>query len=132
MRNSHLVLVYGTLREGMSNSRLLQGSTKVLDMNLNNFKMYDVGAFPCVVPAENKTGIYVEMYEVNRSTLQRLDHLEGVPNMYRREVVAQCDIGYGNQDVYMYIWNSGTERMNEIPDGDYVQYIQQKRGGSNA
>ncbi len=80
-----LVAVYGTLRKGGRWHYLLEGSTFIGEgVTPPNYTMLLVsgGNFPYLID-EGTTAVTVEVYEVSRATLKRLDALEGVPTHYR-------------------------------------------------
>ena len=81
------VFVYGTLKTGHGNNRLLEDATFVSTGYTNPvYSLYDLGPFPAV--KRNGTGIiYGELYEVTQEEMNSLDWLEGYPNFYNREVI---------------------------------------------
>lgn len=120
------VAVYGSLRQGMGNHRLLEegkawyhGKDK-----LDGFIMYSLGGFPCVrsvFPEGNE--IVVEVYEVDDETFARLDVLEGFPSFYDRKKVSTK---YG--DAWIYTIEREKSRP-VVEGGDWVLY---KTGVYNA
>jgi gamma-glutamylcyclotransferase (GGCT)/AIG2-like uncharacterized protein YtfP len=81
------VFVYGTLKSGSYNNRLLADSTLLgVGTTRERWTMLD-GGFPVVLPGED--GYVVgEVYEIgHKFTLARLDRLESNGYMYQREVV---------------------------------------------
>ncbi len=87
MSKFNTVFVYGTLCQGFSNhcylatSKFLgKGRTK------DKFALY-VNGIPFVVMREPISQIHGEMYEVDDTTLQTLDSLEGHPSWYKRKEV---------------------------------------------
>lgn len=100
---THHVFVYGTLKRGHGNHRVLDGSTCLGPAWTDAaFTMRDLGAFPAVY-ANGETSIHGEVYAVDDSGLARLDRLEGHPGFYQRERVAIAGIV-----VWVYL-------MNDIP-----------------
>lgn len=96
------VFVYGTLKKGYGNNRILQNSVfKGCFYTEPRFSLYPVspdGGFP--VACRGKSHIVGEVYEIDLITLQRLDYLEGHPHHYRREEVEV--LGYGKAFMYVY------------------------------
>lgn len=93
-----LAAVYGSLRRGFGNNRVL-GNSKFLgeDKTEEEYTMYSLGAFPAIVP-EGNTAIHIEVFEMeNDATLTRLDALEGYPSFYDRKVI---ETKYGNAYIY--------------------------------
>jgi gamma-glutamylcyclotransferase (GGCT)/AIG2-like uncharacterized protein YtfP len=81
-----LVFVYGSLKRGYWNNRLLATSRFLAEAITveDNFVMYD-GAFPYVATG-GISKIKGELFEVdNEETLRNLDRLEGVPTHYIRK-----------------------------------------------
>lgn len=88
------VFVYGTLKHGHGNHRLLRKcNAKFLgyDTITQRFKMADMVGFPGLFrpqPVSDKDEpqtFYGEVYAVNQEGLDSLDLLEGHPDFYRRE-----------------------------------------------
>ena len=92
-----LVAVYGSLKQGRGNHRLLRESQlKGVTRTSPEWTMYSMYAFPGIVP-EGNTAIKVEVYEVNVDTFARLDMLEGYPSFYDRKEIAT---EYGDAWIY--------------------------------
>ena len=86
------VAVYGSLRKGLGNHRVLGDSKLIGKEWIPNYEMFSLGSFPGI--RNGKGAIYVEVYEVDNDTLKRLDTLEGyhskdsVNNFYDKEEVS--------------------------------------------
>ena len=84
------VFVYGTLKKGQSNHRLLEKSDFIGDAkSLTKFAMVGKGLpFPYCVEKDNINGKFIkgEVYQVDKPTMDKLDALEGYPYFYDREV----------------------------------------------
>lgn len=120
------IAVYGTLKRGYGNNRILTEGTGVFieERILPGFKLYNAG-FP-VAMDDNDSSILVEIWDIGDPTtnddafrtLSRLDRLEGEGSMYHRV--------YVQNDVQMYVGRSdfwSFERMEEESrneDGVYV------------
>lgn len=109
------VAVYGTLRAGFGNHRLLQDSEYVGPVSIKGV-MYDLGAYPAV-SLKGDNLISCEVYEVDDTTLGKLDWLEGHPDFYERRRVHTHKFG----DVFMYIIDD-LEGYKEIPSGDWIAH----------
>ena len=107
---THLVFVYGTLKRGFFNNRLLQDAKFLAECELEGeYAMYSVnGSFPAIVEEEGGTNVHGELYEVKN--INELDNLEGVPYMYNR-VDAKIE-GYTGAEVYL--WQEDTNGMEQI------------------
>jgi len=82
-----LVFVYGTLKQGHHNHRLLAHTRFVGYATTNKkYQMLDAG-FPVLLdPTDDEDGHIVsgEVYDVDAATAKRLDQLEGKGRMYNR------------------------------------------------
>ena len=80
------VAVYGTLKRGGSNSKLLKGTIFLGEDWLTGVTLYDLGPYPGAL-AEPSKGVKVEVFEVNDQTLEQLDRLE--------DFFPEVDVGNG-------------------------------------
>ncbi len=78
------VFVYGTLKKGFSNHRLLTTGARFIGNDQIAGTMHDYGYFPAVSLTDRGLPVHGEVYEVTSSTLERLDRLEGIPTFYQR------------------------------------------------
>lgn len=109
------VFVYGTLKNGYGNNRLLSNSTFVSNHIVAGYKLYNVG-FPVAIPDENSS-VEGEVWDIgdSTSTLASLDRLEGEGYMYDRVQV--------DSDLHMYVGNTTfwkDQYMRECPNQDNV------------
>lgn len=116
-----LVAVYGSLRKGKGNHRILDndrteylGTTRV-----SGFDMYSLGSYPFITDGDGE--ITVEVYRVSDIvTAQRLDTLEGYPTFYNRK---QVQTEYGLAWIY-FINDFDVSRYQPVPGGDWVTFHQ--------
>lgn len=102
MKKKILVFVYGTLKKGYSNHRLLTTSKFISKATtVNKYLFQDNGSFPYVIDnslsqsqirEELKHNVMGELYEVTEEVLSSLDSLEGYRknsdySLYDRQVV---------------------------------------------
>lgn len=126
---SKLVAVYGSLREGLSNHRLLVHSKKVYDGVVEGFAMYSLGGFPCIVPTDSASKpVVVEVYEVDEVTLRNLDRLEGYRagsdnNFYERMSV-EVHTGSGLVSALIYYMPTPYSARDRVSCGDWVRYLE--------
>lgn len=115
------VAVYGTLRQGFGNHRLLEHS-KFLGKTKTDaiFSMH--GRIVPWISNGGDTQITVEVYEIDEQTLQSLDWLEGYPNYYDRQII---NTEFGEAWIY-FIDNRLVG--NYIESGDWAEY---KKGELN-
>ncbi len=119
-----LAFVYGSLRKGLGNHRVIQGSEQQEDGVISGkFRMRSLGGFPAIfkVPEVEQTDIVVEVYEVSTdNTAMGLDMLEGYPSFYNREVVTLDD---GRQGwVYFIEGESSYADRPLVIEGDWKKY----------
>lgn len=117
----HRMFVYGTLKAGYGNHRLLISSRAIgRAQSVQQYTMSDVG-FPCIKLASCRDllrGIvFGEAYEVNDETLARLDRLEGNGSMYQRAMREFRVDGHDRpQILWVYEWMSGHQGRPVPPD----------------
>lgn len=111
------VFVYGTLRKGEGNHHILMNSACIeQEDEVESFTLYKVNphypaAVPRLIPGYSIKG---EVYGIDEFTLERLDRLEGYPNLYDR---VEVETKKGHRAI-MYIWN-GSPLNNIIESGDW-------------
>ena len=114
----HPLFVYGTLRRGFRNHRLLGdapffGTAKTKA----RFAMY-VSGVPYVVLREPVSQILGEVYEVDGLLLAELDIHEGHPRFYLRVLVdVALDTG---AELKGWLYSFGVARGRLVPSGDYA------------
>ena len=92
-----IVAVYGSLKQGHGNHRLL-GDSACLGVTRTRpeYTLYNLGAFPAV-GLNGNTAVQVEVYKVDEDVFSRLDMLEGYPAFYNRK---RIDTEYGESWMY--------------------------------
>lgn len=107
------VFVYGTLKSGYGNNRLLQGAEYLGEDIVNGYKMfysYGTGSFPVITEADGK--IKGEVYKIDPNRhLRDLDALEGEGRMYHRKT---ADTN-GGHEVHLYVGGSWFDYTQEVP-----------------
>lgn len=86
--SQHNVFVYGTLKRGYGNNRLLRNS-EFVDVGVsadNEFTMYCNGGFPYVFDS-GEAFVAGEVYSVTDEVFGHLDGLEGYPRHYDRKQI---------------------------------------------
>ena len=82
--NKRLIAVYGTLKRGFGNNRLLSDSEFVgMAESLPVFSMISFGGFPGLLDGDER--VEVEIWKVPEKDIPNLDALEGHPSFYKRE-----------------------------------------------
>lgn len=128
-----LILVYGSLKRGGRLHHALEGSDFIGPAVALGFAMYDLGAFPGIVPHPQRSSIRGELYSVDADTLADLDRIEGTPSLYRRE---ETEVYFratrsGRWDgvpspapsvqdgVQVYVYNGTPPEEDRIPTGEW-------------
>jgi gamma-glutamylcyclotransferase (GGCT)/AIG2-like uncharacterized protein YtfP len=119
-KDKTLVAVYGSLKAGFGNHRLLSESELAFKgMTTPEFRMLDLGSYPGIVEGEFQ--VDVEVYEVDEETFSRLDRLEGYPSFYDRKKVEVTDYDDldKKQEAWIYFLKSNDihrARLSEVSD----------------
>ena len=115
--NRHLIFVYGTLKSGYNNNRLLaRGDAQCLGaaVTFPEFRLmaYE-GGIPFMFSHKPGNGIKGELWLVNDDCLASLDRLEGHPHNYRR---THIQVMQDNQPVQCetYLYHHQRPGMIEI------------------
>lgn len=116
------LFVYGTLKRGYGNNRLLQNATFIGEAITNKpYLLFNCG-FPKAVPSEEGLPIIGEVFEVDEAQLARCDSLEGHPDWYvRREINANIN---GREETVMIYEMDQLQQapMCHIIDNKYYQW----------
>ena len=80
---TQLLFVYGTLQRGHGNHVWLAEAERLGSSSVEGLELYDLGPFPMAITGAGR--VSGELYAVSEALLERLDHFEGVPRLYRRE-----------------------------------------------
>lgn len=79
------VFVYGTLKKGHGNHRLLRHAEFLGRAYVEGpWKLTNLGAFPAVVHSDVPARVFGEVFLINTEILSSLDMLEGYPHFYTR------------------------------------------------
>lgn len=115
-----IVGVYGTLRTGGGNHRLLEASNALEQVRIPMGMMVSLGGFPALKAIDGEHMTTLELYEVDEKTLERLDALEGHPHWYHRE---QRRIEH--HDVWVYVMPEAEGA--HVETGDWISWRQKQR-----
>lgn len=118
---TNLVAVYGSLRAGLGNHRLLTKATLVVpSQRVAGFDMYSMGGFPFITHGSGE--ITIEVYAVTEPEMRSLDRLEGYPSFYNRELIeTQAGLAW----IY-FIDGENTSRYQPVPSGDWFEFYKEK------
>lgn len=78
----HRVFVYGTLMTGKTNNYLLQDALCCGDHCLNDYALYDLGAYPAIVHEKGQQ-VVGELWLVSERELSQLHRLESEGDLYK-------------------------------------------------
>lgn len=124
--NKILVAVYGSLRKGLGNHRLLENAKYLGDFQSEPvFSLYSLGGYPGL-KTNGTTSVTMEVYEVTPIEANRIDQLEGyTPG---REATfydkIPIDTPYGKASVYTYVDKIPESRL--VESGDWKQYVEER------
>ena len=110
------VAVYGTLKHGRSNARLLKNARLKSVERISGFQMLNVNDwYPAAIlgPTQN---IHVEVYEIDDTMLTNLDHLEGYPSHYNRKLI---NTSVGEAWLYYQDTNGSNKELKVIESGEW-------------
>lgn len=95
--------VYGTLKTGYGNHRLLQDADFVGTGKTKSRYPLEVDGLPYLHDQEG-TGenVTLEVYDVNPETLRKLDQLEGHPQFYKRKVIPVSMHDWSSTHAWVY------------------------------
>lgn len=79
------LFVYGTLKRGYHNHRLLADAIFEGEYEAHGFSLLDFGAFPGMI--DGPGSVHGEVYQITKEMLPALDRLEGVPTLYERRSI---------------------------------------------
>lgn len=114
------VAVYGTLKSGRGNHRLLEESPLVGDGYTSEAFPLVIDGLPYVIDREGcGKRVRVEVYRVDEATLDRLDGLEGHPDWYkRREIQVRLNNG-GTVTAWVYMIPDSKSKTHMNDTGVY-------------
>lgn len=121
------VSVYGTLRQGFGNHRLLENARFLGQFTTEPiFSLYNLGGFPGL-KQNGETAVVMEVYEVTAVEARRVDNLEGytpgnTPYFYDK---INIETPYGTAGTYIYVPEVRPESI--IESGDYTTFINDRR-----
>jgi gamma-glutamylcyclotransferase (GGCT)/AIG2-like uncharacterized protein YtfP len=115
------IFVYGTLRKGECRHYLLEDSQFIGYAKAKGFLLYNIGAFPGMV--EGSGEVVGEVYEIHESLLEKLDWVEGVPDLFCRELIEVTLENGQTISAYAYIYNRKIDNKLLIPSGDWKDVI---------
>lgn len=98
MKNkTHLIGVYGSLRQGMYNHRLLDNDGAEFIKHYTYtlpYKMIAYSSFPALIPEkdEKTNNVDFEVYAVDDNTYRMVERLEGYPSFYDKDTFSDPNL----------------------------------------
>jgi len=103
------ILVYGLLRRGEPMHGLLAGADFLGETRIPGYDLFDLGEYPAAHAGAG--GITAELYELpSPAVLDVLDRAEGVPTLFRRDLV---------EGAWLYVYARPVEGAPRITSGDW-------------
>lgn len=124
MNKKHLYAFYGSLRKGMYNyNGLKSGMEFMKTVEVPGFKLYSLGAYPCVVRTDSpEDKLTVDLFVVTGENESRIHRMELGAGYSYEEVEVEGE-SYG---IYTFPTTSTTYlRDRYVPGGDWVKHLQQ-------
>ena len=105
---------YGTLKRDGVAHYLMKNSVFLRVITTHpRYCMYRIACFPGMVVGEETGGVQGELFEVDASVVKSLDRYEGVPGLFRRELI---DLSDGSQ-AWSYLYARSFDERNKITSG---------------
>lgn len=120
--NKNLICVYGSLRQGHGNHRLIENSEYLGTFKTEPiFNLYSLGGFPGL-KENGDTSVVMEVYSVDNETARNVDRLEGYipgrPATFYDKI--SLNTPFGEAFVYTYVNSISEDR--KVESGDWNQY----------
>ena len=84
---SDLVFVYGTLMKNKRNHHYLNNATFISSSFIEGYFMFDLCTYPGIAKSKYNSKVYGEVYKVDKQTMDKLDELEEVGYLYKKEEI---------------------------------------------
>lgn len=108
----NLIFVYGSLKSGHYNNRIIENEEFVSEATTKPlYRLWNLGSYPgLTIDTETGKAIKGELWRVSPEAMVRLDRLEGVPTLYRREYIKIEGV---KEEVQGYIFNRDVTSYKE-------------------
>ena len=119
--NTVKLIVYGTLMSGERNHRFCRNAVSITPCTVTG-TLYDTGyGFPAFAP-EGDGEVKAELIEIPLADWADVDHLEGYPRLYDRQLL-QATLADGSEATgWVYIMTELPEQAKVIESGDWKEY----------
>jgi gamma-glutamylcyclotransferase (GGCT)/AIG2-like uncharacterized protein YtfP len=123
MKRDLYVFVYGTLRKGERNHRLLEQADWIAEQCWTHGEMFNTGYGYPAIKQSNTEKVYGELYAINADELKRLDLLEGYiggrnDNLYDR-IKQPIHTDTGTVEASVYVASNESLVNTPISSGDW-------------
>lgn len=106
-----LLFVYGTLKRGRKNHRLIAGQEFIGPARTEpRYRLFDCGPHPALVADNDGIGVQGELYRVDEEELPDLDAFEEVPTLFQREEIRLENVP---GPVFAYLYVPDVSRLKE-------------------
>lgn len=113
-----VVFVYGTLMRERSNHSNYLAKSKYLGVGvLKGYGLYDLGPYPAVKPQQDSY-VIGELYDIDQTTKERLDYLEGEGSLYIATLVQVRQDDRFIDDVLVYVYNHQVDKSDYVSPSD--------------
>lgn len=107
------MFVYGTLKKGHSNHKLLKRSTYIGEATIEGYCIYDLGFYPGI-KVEEGSQVAGELYEITDQVLKDLDRLEGEGYLYKREMTEARLMNGERIETAVYVYNQSVKGKRKL------------------
>ena len=99
---SYLIAVYGTLKIGEANYKLLLAPRLPIFKGFVDYKacLYTNGSYPVLLPCEEVHPLYIEVYNVTEEEIITLDKLENPYQLFRNPIAIPA---LDNREIDIYL-----------------------------
>ncbi|MGC9778939.1 MAG: gamma-glutamylcyclotransferase [Candidatus Heimdallarchaeota archaeon] len=111
-----LLAVYGTLKENFPNYFYYLNPNKPIFRGMVEiaYQMHSNEGLPLLFPSKTQHQIYIEVFVVTEDVLNKIDRLEGVPELYERKLLYLEEI---NASTFIYVITNRGPFGEIIEDG---------------
>ena len=119
----YLVGVYGSLRKSMSNHQyyLSNSEYKGTFTTEPEYTLHSLSSFPGL-KLNGNTSVVMEVYEVNESTLETLNRLEGYRPNEKSTFYDRIEINTPWGKAFTYIYVNELSKDSIVESGDWVEF----------
>jgi gamma-glutamylcyclotransferase (GGCT)/AIG2-like uncharacterized protein YtfP len=124
----HLLFVYGSLKKNFCRNEFLSEERYLgTAFTFPFYQLHDLGSYPGLIETINSCSdsgenIFGELYEVSEDCIEKIDEIEGVPNLFQRK-----NIFLGN--IFLCYLPLSVEVINSIQNKNAEAYLYCKKLG---